>query len=325
MNGKMYERKTDCLKEQGKCSKNIRTKQFQILTDINLVWDFMVETYGRNFTNGVAAPFFEYAITSTWMDISYQYLNRIWLDGDQAVAFVFTESPVTNIFFNLRPGYDELVEEMIDYAEAYMPNFDKKRQFILFEGQDSLREELVKRGYCKVYEESDYIFDFQNELTYPLPEGFHFVKEGEIDPIRLAKCCWKGFNHEQDKGAFDKWDEPDNSIGWNPHKAYNGVLKDVMCPAPHATPQYDIVIANEDDEYVCYSGMWWVKENRLAYMEPLCTIPEYRGKGLAAAALSTHYERMKKLGATHMTGGGNEFYKKIGYTDGIVWTYWKKN
>lgn len=33
---------------------------------------------------------------------------------------------------------------------------------------------------------------------------------------------------------------------------------------------------------------------------------------------------MKKLGATHMTGGGNEFYKKIGYSDGIVWTHWKK-
>ena len=98
----------------------------------------------------------------------------------------------------------------------------------------------------------------------------------------------------------------------------------MMCPAPHATPQFDIVIANEE-EYVCYSGMWWVKENNLAYMEPLCTIPEYRNRGLAAVALSKHYERMKKLGATHMTDGGNEFYKKIGYSDGIVWTHWKKS
>ncbi|WP_277408276.1 hypothetical protein [Lacrimispora xylanisolvens] len=39
------------------CNRNIKIKQFQILTDINLIWNFMVEIYGRNFTNGVAAPF----------------------------------------------------------------------------------------------------------------------------------------------------------------------------------------------------------------------------------------------------------------------------
>ena len=46
-------------------------------------------------------------------------------------------------------------------------------------------------------------------------------------------------------------------------------------------------------------------------MEPLCTIPEYRNRGLAAAALSEMYRKTKKLGATHMTGGDNAFYKKL--------------
>ncbi len=36
--------------------------------------------------------------------------------------------------------------------------------------------------------------------------------------------------------------------------------------------------------------------NGIAYLEPLCTIPEYRGRGLAAAALSEIYRRTKKLG-----------------------------
>jgi len=58
--------------------------------------------------------------------------------------------------------------------------------------------------------------------------------------------------------------------------------------------------------------MWWTPENHLAYMEPLCTVPEYRYRGLASAALSELYRRMKPLGATHMTGGGNPFYRKIG-------------
>lgn len=124
----------------------MRTRQFQLLSDINLVWDFMVETYDRYAANGVAAPFFEYALTSTWMDKAYTHLNR----------------------------------------------------------------------------------------------------------------------------------------------------------------------------------MWWVPQNRLAYMEPLCTIPEYRKLGLAAAALTRHYHRMKALGAKYMTGGNNEFYQKLGYEEGWHWVMWKK-
>ena len=49
---------------------NITTKQFQLLTDINLVWDFLVETYDRENDSGRPAPFFEYALTSSWMDTS---------------------------------------------------------------------------------------------------------------------------------------------------------------------------------------------------------------------------------------------------------------
>ncbi len=81
---------------------------------------------------------------------------------------------------------------------------------------------------------------------------------------------------------------------------------------------------NEAGDYVCYAGMWWVPENHLAYLEPLCTVPEYRRKGLAAAALSELWQRLKPLGATHMTGGENPFYPKIGYGPGVKWTYWKK-
>ena len=59
-------------------------------------------------------------------------------------------------------------------------------------------------------------------------------------------------------------------------------------------------------------------------MEPLCTVPDHRKKGLAAAALSEMYRRTKTLGATHMTGGGNPFYDKIGYKPAVEWVFWCK-
>ena len=42
----------------------ITTKQFQLLTDINIVWDFLVDIYYRENGSGMPAPFFEHAISN---------------------------------------------------------------------------------------------------------------------------------------------------------------------------------------------------------------------------------------------------------------------
>lgn len=301
--------------------KNITTKQFQPLADNQLVWDLLVKNYEEN---GVAAPFFEYALTSTWLDKRYLYLNRLWFDGDKTVGFVFYEDPCTEIHFSLNCGYEELADEMIGYAEKCMPGNDDDKTLIFEPNQKTLMEVAKKHGYRQNYVDEGYVIDFEvAELKYSLPKGFHFVKPNEVDPLKLAICTWKGFNHE-DKGPFENWEAEDPGTYWNPQKAYQNVVGKIMAPPPHCTYEYDVIIANDNNDYVCYAGMWWVPENKLAYMEPLCTIPEYRHRGLAAAALSEHYHRMKELGAEVMTGGGNAFYKKIGYNRKTLIYGWKK-
>lgn len=166
-----------------------------------------------------------------------------------------------------------------------------------------------KAGYHQKSEIWDMQFDFNDVLDYPLPEGFHFVSPNDYDMDKKSKCCWKGFDHEENEGL------------WNHQYEQNNYLLEV---APHATADLAVVIADEKEEYACYAGMWWTPENKLAYMEPLCTIPEYRHRGLASAALSELYRRMKPLGATHMTGGFHDFYKVIGYKPVVKWTYWEK-
>ncbi len=301
--------------------KNIRTKQFHLLSDNQIVWDLLVQNYEEN---GIKAPFFEYALTSTWLDKRYLYLNKLWFDGDKAVGFVFYEKPCTHIYFSLSHGYEELADEMIEYAEKFMPGNDEEKTFMFNPCQKALMEAAKRRGYQQKYVNEENVIDFEvAELNYSLPEGFHFVEPDEVDPVKLAMCTWKGFNHE-DKGPFENWEADDSGTDWNPQKAYLGIISDVMAPPPHSTYEYNVIIANEKEEYVCFSGMWWVPENNLAYMEPLCTIPEYRHRGLAAAALTQHYRRMKKLGAECMTGGGNDFYQKIGYNRKAQSFGWKK-
>ena len=288
--------------------KKITSRQYRILTDHMDIYQFMIEIYEKDWRNGVAAPFLEYALSSEWMDKSYTYLNRIWFDGTKIVGFVFYESPVTDIYFSLRPGYEAIAPEMVAYADAHMPNLDNKRRFVIFKDQEAIIQAVQQLGYQKTDEYADMYYDFDKPLNYKLPEGFHFVPPEEYDVEKISKCCWKGFNHEEKEGPW-------NGDTGNNYQLYQ---------APHQTIEYAVAVANAEGEYVCWAGMWWTPENKLAYMEPLCTVPEYRKRGLASAALSELYRRMKPLGATHMTGGGNPFYAKIGYSDAVIWTIWKK-
>lgn len=57
--------------------KEITTRQFSILRDHMAVYRFMVEIYERDWRNGVAAPFWEYAVASDWMDKSYLHRCRM--------------------------------------------------------------------------------------------------------------------------------------------------------------------------------------------------------------------------------------------------------
>ncbi len=298
---------------------SIRTKQFQILTDAELAWALMTDVFTPDERNGPAAPFFEYALTSSWQDKTYLRLNRFWLDGEKPVGFLFYENDPNRLHFVLRPGYESLAGEMIDYGERAFPAFDSPRELVLTGGQKALIEAAEERGYGVVFREEYKTFDFQTgRLGHPLPSGYHFVDPARVDPLKAARCMWEGFNGHL--GPFAGWETP----GTGPHDLYESVLGAMLAPSPHATYEHTVVIADENGDYACFAGMWWVQRNALAYLEPLCTVPAHRGKGLAAAALSEHERRLRPLGARIMTGGVNEFYRRIGYRDTIVTLHFAK-
>lgn len=111
--------------------KNITSRPYQLLADHMKIYDFMTEIYEKDFRNGVAAPFLEYALSSSWMDKSFTHRNRIWEDNEKIVAFCFNESPVTDTYFSLRPGYEELADTMVAYADLYQPHIDNQFRLVL--------------------------------------------------------------------------------------------------------------------------------------------------------------------------------------------------
>ena len=75
--------------------KNITTRQFSVLGDCGKIYQFMLDIYERDWRNGVAAPFFEYAsrrFTVGWTYpvptriVSGKTMERLW-------HFVFMKTP----------------------------------------------------------------------------------------------------------------------------------------------------------------------------------------------------------------------------------------
>ena len=286
---------------------SINHRQYRILSDHMWVYQFMTEIYERDWRNGVPAPFMEYALCSDWMDKRYVHRNRLWFDGARIVALVFYENPVSDVYFSLRPGYECLAEEMIAYAEAAMPRTDGKQRLVIFGAQTALIQAAQKAGYARECGYWEKVRDFSTPLVRELPAGYRFA-DAPLDAAKISKCCWQGFDHEAEEGPWDGSYEFDLSL----------------LAAPHATFEHAVAIEDATGEYVCYAGMWWTPENKLAYMEPLCTAPAHRRRGLAAAAMSEMYRRMQPLGATHMTGGGDPFYDQVGFKPEIEWCFWSK-
>lgn len=285
---------------------SIIKRPYRSLVDFSKVYQFMIDNYSLDWKHGNPAPFFEYAQLSLWTDYVQSHRNAIWEEEDKIVAFCYYESKIGDAFFSISDGYEFLIPEMINHAESRLAKDNGQLELHINMSQTAIIDEVSKRGYKKSNEWNFGIYDFTKALLdYPLPQGFSFEKPEDIDVERLALAIWRGFNHK---------DELEHGA--------EGMYRSYA--APHKTDELDIIIKNQNDEYVCFAGMWFTPKNKLAYMEPLCTVPEYRRLGLASAALSELYRRTSKMGATHMTGGSNDFYFNIGFEPIVKKSVWKK-
>ena len=282
-------------------------RSYRSLVDFSEVYQFMLDNYSVDGKRGSAAPFFEYAQVLHWTDKTQNHRNAIWEDDGKMAAFCWYENRIGEAYFNVSDGYEFLIPEMIDYAEARLSKEDGSLELKLYISQETVLEEAEKHGYEKVDEWTEGIYDFsKGPLDYPLPEGFSFEEPGKYDMKKMVEASWRG---------FDNAGEPDGGE----ERGYH------LKAAPHGTSELDVVIKNAEGEYVCYGGMWLVPDNKLAYLEPLCTVPECRRMGLASAALSELYRRTVMKGATHMTGGANPLYFSIGYEGILKRSVWRKS
>lgn len=287
----------------------ITKRGYKFLSDCTMIYNFLNENYMHDRRRGVPGPFFEYAQCFPDFAVKSAYRIGIWEDNGKIVALVAFEVKPGEAYMALSDGYEFLIKDMIDHAEKYI-HTESKANFFMISTQTALRKCLLERGYQIVAKWPNKCYDYaKGPLDFKLPAEYRFIttNDPEFDPIKLQLCCWKGFNHESEGVMIPDIDSIQCGMA-GPHYGH-GLARIVVAP---------------DGEYVCYGGMWCVPEIHMAYLEPLCTVPQYRKKGLAAAVLSEHYRNTKELGANHMTGGGDEFYSRIGFEPWFEEEIWSK-
>jgi predicted N-acetyltransferase YhbS len=275
--------------------------------DFTRIYNFLVETYqpGEVLHNWLA-PRWEYAhFHPSILELDLSRFGIAEEEG-QIIGVVHFESNQAEVICQVRPGYEHIRTNLLNYTEEIdyrgMSRSRNKpfRVVFVYDHDTEFAREVAARGYEKWpdFGEVHSAYPLDKEVPAPtLPEGYKLQSlADENDFAKINQVLWRGFNHPGDP----------------PEKEIEG--RKVGQQAPNFRKDLTIVAVAPNGNYVSYCGMYYVPENKVAYLEPLATDPDYRRMGMAKAAVLESMRRVQTLGAEICwVGSGQLFYTSIGF------------
>ena len=227
-----------------------------------------------------------------------------WESDGTIVALVHFEHRPGKYFFQVHPDFVHLKLEMLEYAEAYLsvPTNDEKRGIAVWVNDfDAELESIVSgHGYHLVEGAKDFWSIFEMRDPFPavkLPDGFHLQSLADANDLnKLHRVLHRGFDNPGEPPA-------DGLAG-----------RKRVQSAPNYRKDLSIVAVAPDGAYASYCGMWQDHVNTVAYVEPVCTDPDYRRMGLGTAVVLEGIRRCGAEGATiAVLGSEQPFYMSMGF------------
>ncbi len=285
---------------------SIKFRIYNTPHDFKLVGDFLIENYQPDNRDGnFLQPAWEYMHGHPWLDEKSLDKIGVWEDSGRIVGVVHYEHALGEAFFEIRPGYTHLKPEMLDHAEKHLygKTEDGQRYLKAFVNDfDKEFEALVKsRGYEKDDGHARWMSQLKITRPFrpniPLPDGFKLKSLAEDNDLaKLDRVIYRGFNHGDEPPTID----------------YEGRKKQQS--VPNYRKDLNIVIVAPDSNYVAYAGTWFETTNKFAYVEPVCTDPDYRRRGFGKAAVLEGVRRCGELGAkVAYVGSVQPFYLAMGF------------
>lgn len=296
---------------------SIKLRKYDVSNDFKSVGDFLIENYQPDNRDGnFPQPAWEYMHGHPWLDEKSLDKIGIWEDSGGIVGVVHYEHALGEAFFEIHPGYTYLKPEMLEHAEKYLygkTQDGQKYTKAFINDFDKEFETLVKsRGYEKDNKSARPMSQLKMAPTFrpdiPLPDGFKLKSLAEDNDLAKLDCViYRGFNHG---------DEP-------PEIDYEGRKKQQS--VPNYRKDLNIVIEAPDGNYVAYAGTWFEATNNFAYVEPVCTDPVYRRRGLGKVAVLEGVRRCAELGAqVAYVGSVKPFYQSMGFKNLFTCNCWIK-
>lgn len=282
-----------------------RMRTYRGPTDYEAVGDFLTKHYlPGNRDGNWLQPTWAYMHSHPNLDESALDRIGIWEHSDEITAVVHYEWCLGEVFFQVHPDYEHLKPEMLAYAERRLCGTSQTGERYVWafvnDFDPALTAHVQRLGYERCPERDRPVSQFLIPSPFPktdLPSGFQLKSLAEENDLhKIHRVLWRGFNHPGDP--------PENGI--------EGRRK--MQSAPTFRHDLNVVVESPEGHFVSYAGTWFDPVNLIAYVEPVATDPDYRRRGLGAAAVLEGIRRCRELGATvAYVGSDQAFYLAMGF------------
>jgi GNAT superfamily N-acetyltransferase len=277
--------------------------------DYEAVCDFLIELNARDTSH----------INWNWARFEWMYehpeFNKdliesigLWLDDGKVVGAAIYDMYFGEGFCGVLPEYKKLYSEILDYACTNLKDDSGFSLAVCDENTDEI-DMVRNKGFIK-NEQTENIMelDLEREFVVALPEGYKFVNPDPVKDIyELSWLFWQGFDHGEDKTEFEK--------------------EKIATPRARRHFNRDLCVAacNDDGELVSICGLWYNPKTDYVYVEPVCTIPSHRGKGVAKAVIHEALGRAKRLGAKRaFVISDMDFYTRLGFRNKYHYSFYQK-
>lgn len=284
--------------------------------DFLSVGDFLIKHFQPGNRDGNwLQPTWEYMHTHPYLD--EEALNKIgiWKDGGEVVAVVHYEHRLGEAFFEWHPQYEHLKPDLLKHAERYLyGRTEKGEKYIdvfVNDFDKAFKDIVMSRGYERNERRDRPMSVF--EIPSPFPEiyvqkGFRLKSLMEDNDLKkIHRVLWRGFNHP----------------GEPPEEGIEDRKK--MQSGPNFRKDLTIVVGAPDGNFASFCGMWYESTNKISYVEPVATDPDYRRMGLGKAAVLEGIRRCGDLGATvAFVGTDMKFYLDMGFKKLFTACCWRR-
>ena len=232
----------------------------------------------------------------------------LWLERERVVGAAIYDMYFGEAFCGVLPGFEPLYPEVLDYAYRELKD-DEGLALAICDGNAAELEAVQTAGFAPTEQtETIMSIDLCEGRAASLPEGLTLAELDQTEDLEaLLWLFWQGFDHGSDRAEFERTED------FTPH------------PRKHFNKSLSLAALDATGEPVSYCGLWYLPDTDYAYVEPVCTVPAWRGRGAARALIFEALNRARALGAKRAYVISDQaFYEKLGFAKTFGYTFHRK-